>query len=173
MKTTIKLYQNGSVSEISGSEEFVVKVLPEQQKFEKQKPSKDFNCTKLFLFTVVILIAVLISRIDLYDFALSQLREPFIFWFIAVVWSGFLGVYAFTIHNTGTDYNKLPLSIIIHQFLFNFGLAFAGWLIFYRLLHSSVPFEKLETSHTILIGVVAISLSGYLPYLITRGNPFK
>lgn len=24
-----------------------------------------------------------------------------------------------------------------------------------------------------LIGVVAISLSGYLPYLITRGNPFK
>jgi hypothetical protein len=173
MKTAIKFHQNGGLSEVSGSEEFVVKALPEQQKTEKQKPSKEFNCTKLFLFTIVILIAVLISRIDLYDFVLSQLREPFTFWFIAVVWSGFLGIYAFTIHNTGTDYNKLPLSIRIHQFLFNFGLAFAGWLIFYKLLNSNITFKELHTSHTVLLGIVAISLSGYLPYVITQGNPFK
>jgi hypothetical protein len=171
MKTAIKFHQNGGLSEVSGSEEFVVKALPEQQKTEKQKPSKEFNCTKLFLFTIVILIAVLISRIDLYDFVLSQLREPFTFWFIAVVWSGFLGIYAFEIHFSSYDYHTVTIVQAVHQFIFNFGLAFAGWLIFYRLLHQGIPFEELQTSHTILIGIIAVSLSGYLPYMVTQRNP--
>lgn len=95
------------------------------------------------------------------------------FWIIAFIWSGFLGVYAFQLH-TSTDYEKInSWPIRTHQFIFNFGLAILGWIILYNLLPLNNIFIEMKSEKLALLGIAIISLSGYLPKLVSLNNPFK
>ncbi len=95
-----------------------------------------------------------------------------LFWIIAFLWSGFLGVYAFQIHRTGTDYEKESTPVRFHQFIFNFGLALLGWIIIYlitfqKIIDAVKDIDHITLDKILLAGLIIISLCGYLPRLVT------
>jgi hypothetical protein len=125
------------------------------------------------------------AKISFYIIVLVSLASTilgFHFWSLALLWSGFLGSYAFHIHyvlnvekgNHRSYYSDLNRFQILHQYIFNFGAAILGWFILWFLfICKHLSLDTLETPQTILFGLTIVSLSGYLPSIISKDNPLK
>lgn len=87
-----------------------------------------------------------------------------LFWLLAVIWSGFLGSFAYKIH-TNENYENQSWPKIIHQFIFNFGSAIIGWVIVYNLI--PIDIKSVNEAQVILLIIAGISFTGYLPKVIT------
>ena len=155
---------------ISGNENFVLENFKEITKNNDLNKNLEYKNYKFYYLCLFALFGVLFSFI----FKSNPCGYETLFWLLAFTWSGFLGLYAFEIH-TNEYYEDKKIPVIIHQFIFNFGLALLGWIIIWFLFikESDRSLETLGLNHLILLGVALVSLSGYLPLLVSRGNPFK
>ena len=116
------------------------------------------------------------------------------YWLIAFVWSILIAYYAFEIHQIKrnireiTEFNaekqirytqsedddycyQIKNSVKLHQFIFNFAGAIVGWIVIYN--WNTIVSQNDDGLVRILLGsIVFISLTGYLPYIITKFGPF-
>lgn len=161
---------------VSGEEKFVSEKYKEITENDNKKEEHQHDSWKQYSLLMFALVGLLIS------FIIECRPTPYetLFWIIALTWSGFLGVYAYDIHtvlnlkNERIYYKDVNLPTKIHQFIFNFGLALFGWFVaWFLFFYKDLTLDILTTPHLILLGVSLISLSGYLPSILSRGNPFK
>lgn len=110
------------------------------------------------------------------------------YWMLASIWSLFLALFAFEIHvpkikkiknieNNAreeefqeTEMGEWPkdnVPQVIHQLLFNFLGALAGWIIVYEYLIGHFSGAEIWVK-LVLASITFLSITGYLPYIIIK-----
>jgi hypothetical protein len=69
------------------------------------------------------------------------------------------------------DYHTISWDKRIHQFILNLTGASVGWIIIYLFLAGKLDISNVFGS-ILLASITFISLTGYLPYIVTKFGPF-